>query len=69
MAVIGTQVAATLIAVYGFLMAPLGWTYAGIVWGYALAWLFFNDRIKLAAYKVFGREHSGYFGRHVRKGA
>jgi len=65
LAVIGTQIAATLIAVYGFLMTPLGWTYAGIVWGYALAWLFFNDMVKLAAYKVFGREHSGFFGRHV----
>jgi H+-transporting ATPase len=65
-AVIGTQVIATLIAVYGFLMTPLGWTYAGIVWGYALAWLFFNDMVKLAAYKIFGKEHSGYFGRHVR---
>jgi len=68
-AVVGTQVIATLIAVYGFLMAPLGWTYAGIVWGYALTWLFFNDMVKLAAYKIFGREHLGYFGRHVRKEA
>jgi H+-transporting ATPase len=65
-AVIGTQIAATLIAVYGFLMTPIGWTYAGIVWGYALAWLFLNDMVKLAAYKVFDREHSGYFGRNVR---
>jgi H+-transporting ATPase len=69
LAVIGTQIAATLIAVYGFLMTPLGWTYAGVVWGYALAWLFFNDMVKLAAYKVFGREHSGFFGRHVRSEA
>jgi H+-transporting ATPase len=68
-AVIGTQIAATLIAVYGFLMTPLGWSYAGIVWGYALSWLFFNDMVKLAAYKVFGREHSGLFGRHIRSNA
>jgi H+-transporting ATPase len=67
MAVIGTQIIATLIAVYGFLMAPLGWGYAGIVWGYALAWLFFNDMIKRAAYRIFGREGSGLFGRHVRE--
>ena len=65
-AVIGTQIVATLIAVYGFLMTPLGWTYAGIVWGYALAWLFFNDMVKLAAYRIFGREGSGLFGRHVK---
>jgi len=66
-AVVSTQIIATLIAVYGFLMAPLGWPYAGIVWGYALAWLFLNDMVKLAAYKIFGKEHLGYFGRHVRK--
>jgi H+-transporting ATPase len=65
-AVIGTQIVATLIAVYGFLMTPLGWAYAGIVWGYALAWLFFNDMVKLAAYRIFGKESSGLFGRHVR---
>jgi H+-transporting ATPase len=35
-AVIGTQVVATLIAVYGIFMTPLGWGLAGIVWGYAL---------------------------------
>jgi H+-transporting ATPase len=65
-AVIGTQVVATLIAVYGFLMTPLGWAYAGIVWGYALAWLLLNDMVKLAAYRIFGREQSGLFGKHVR---
>ena len=35
-AVLGTQIIATLIAVYGFLMTPLGWGWAGFVWGYAL---------------------------------
>jgi len=35
-AVCGTQVVATVIAVYGVgLVTPLGWAYAGIVWGYA----------------------------------
>jgi H+-transporting ATPase len=65
-AVIGTQIVATLIAVYGFLMEPLGWKYAGIVWGYALAWLIVNDCVKQLAYKIFSKEHSGLFGRHVR---
>ncbi len=51
-AVLGTQAIATLIAVYGIFMAPLGWGYAGIVWGYALAWFLVNDRIKLLTYKV-----------------
>jgi H+-transporting ATPase len=51
-AVFGTQAVATLIAVYGFLMSPLGWGWAGFVWVYALAWALLNDRIKLLAYKI-----------------
>jgi H+-transporting ATPase len=51
-AVLGTQVIATLIAVYGLFMTPLGWKYAGIVWVYAIAWALFTDRIKLLAYRV-----------------
>jgi H+-transporting ATPase len=49
-AVIGTQCVATLIAVYGFLITPIGWEKAGIVWAYALAWFLVNDQVKLAAY-------------------
>jgi H+-transporting ATPase len=53
MAVLGTQIIATLIAVYGLFMTPLGWKWAGFVWGYAIAWALINDRIKLLAYKIF----------------
>jgi H+-transporting ATPase len=52
-AVLGTQVVATLIAVYGVFMTPLGWGWAGFVWGYALAWFLVNDRVKLLAYRIF----------------
>jgi H+-transporting ATPase len=52
-AVLGTQIIATLIAVYGLFMAPLGWKWAGFVWAYALVWALLNDRIKLLAYKIF----------------
>ncbi len=52
-AVVGTQIIATLLAVYGIFMAPIGWELAGLVWGYAFAWFFVNDRIKLFAYRVF----------------
>ena len=52
-AVVGTQAVATLIAVYGaWLVTPLGWKYAGIVWGYAFAWFLLTDPVKLLAYKV-----------------
>lgn len=52
-AVPGTQTIATLIAVYGFFMTPLGWGWTGFVWGYALLWFLVNDRIKLLAYRIF----------------
>ncbi len=52
-AVLGTQIIATLIAVYGVFMTPLGWGWAMFVWGYALAWFLVNDRIKLLAYRIF----------------
>jgi hypothetical protein len=51
--VLGTQFVATLIAVYGVFMAPLGWGWALFVWGYALVWFLVNDRVKLLAYRVF----------------
>jgi H+-transporting ATPase len=52
-AVLGTQIAATLIAVYGLFMTPLGWGWTGFVWGYALVWFLVNDRVKLLAYRIF----------------
>jgi len=64
-AVMGTQLVATLIAVYGLLMTPLGWTYAGVVWGYCLGAFLVQDRVKLLGVKMFCEEHCGYFGRHV----
>ena len=62
-AVVGTQLVATFIAVYGLFMAPLGCAWAGIVWAYALAWFFVNDRVKLLAYRIFDRQHTGWFGK------
>jgi H+-transporting ATPase len=68
MAVGGTQLVATLIAVYGLFMAPLGWAWAGVVWGYALAWFLVTDRLKLLAYKVFDRQHSGLLVKASQEG-
>ena len=53
LAVVGTQTLATLIAVYGLFMTPLGWGWALFVWGYAVAWFLVNDRVKLLAYRFF----------------
>ena len=63
MAVLGTQIVATLIAVYGLFMTPLGWGWALFVWGYALAWFLVNDRIKLLAYRIFDPTQSPLLGR------
>jgi len=67
LAVIGTQIVATLIAVYGLLMTPLGWTYAGLVWGYALIMFLIQDRVKLFGYSIFGEQHSGFLVKQARK--
>jgi H+-transporting ATPase len=54
-AVLGTQIVATLIAVYGLFMTPLGWGWALFLWAYALAWFLLNDRVKLLAYRILDR--------------
>ncbi len=57
-AVSGTQILATFIAVYGFLMPPLGWKIAGFVWIYALIWFLITDLVKRAAYRFAERKKS-----------
>jgi H+-transporting ATPase len=52
LAVLGVEAIATLIAVYGLFMTPLGWGWAGLVWGYALVWFLISDRVKLLAYRI-----------------
>ncbi len=59
-AVCGTQAVATLIAVYGAgLVTPIGWKYAGVVWGYAFAWFLVTDPMKLLTYKVLDAMKTG----------
>ena len=58
-AVLGTQIVATLIAVFGVFMAPLPWKWAVFVWLYALVWAVVNDRVKLVAYWILDRTKAG----------
>ncbi len=51
LSVTGTQLVATLIAVYGLFMPPIGWNWALVVWVYALSWFMVNDWIKRAVYR------------------
>jgi H+-transporting ATPase len=66
-AVVGTQAIATFIAVYGLFMAPIGWGWATLVWGYAMAWFLFNDQVKLAAYRIFDPQHPGFLHKARRE--
>jgi H+-transporting ATPase len=52
LAVTGSEALATLLAVYGVFMTPIGWGRALFVWGYALLWFLATDRVKLLAYRI-----------------
>ena len=58
-AIFSTRVVGTLIAVYGFLIPPIGWKYVLYLRGYALAWFVFNDAIGMLTYKVL--RHRGLY--------
>jgi len=47
-----TQVIATLFAVYGVLMTPIGWKYAGFVWAYALVLFLITNFLKIGFFKL-----------------
>jgi H+-transporting ATPase len=65
---IATKVLGTLAAVYGVFMVSISWRWALLIWGYALAWFFVNDGIKLAAYRVFDSRLTGLLGKIRRVG-
>jgi H+-transporting ATPase len=45
-------------AVYGaWIITPLGWPLAGLVWAYAVGWFLLTDPVKLLAYRVL--DHFG----------
>jgi len=51
-----TKVIATLVAVYGFYIAPLGWKLALFVWGYALFAFVITDFLKVQLYRLLDHE-------------
>ncbi len=66
---VGTKALATLAAVYGIFMTPIGWQWALLIWGYALAWFLLSDRIKLAAYRLFDNNQFGWLGNGHKEAA
>jgi H+-transporting ATPase len=57
LAVVGTQIAATLITVYGELLPAIGWQLAIFVWIYSLIEFVIVDFSKIPTYKLL--EHKG----------
>ena len=55
-ATFGTEIAGTLIAVYGIFITPIGWEYALLIWAYALGWFLINDVVKVWTYRLLRRE-------------
>ncbi len=51
-ATLGTQVVAAAMAWFGWWMTPISAGIIGILWAYNIAWMFLQDRVKLALYRV-----------------
>ena len=56
-ATFGTEIAGTVIAAEGWLVAPIGWEAALWVWAYALTWFLINDAVKVGAYRLLRQRH------------
>ncbi len=46
----GTEILGTLVAVYGFLITPVGWKYALWMWCYALVEFLLNDFARMGIF-------------------
>jgi len=52
MAILGTEIIGTLIAVNGLFITAISWQYALYIWAYALSWFIFNNALKIGVYKL-----------------
>ena len=58
----------TLMGCYGWLMAPVGWAWTAASWGYALAWFFIFDAVKLLLYRLLDPDRTVMHGsRYLRR--
>ncbi|MGH9918914.1 MAG: plasma-membrane proton-efflux P-type ATPase, partial [Nitrososphaerales archaeon] len=57
LAVILTQMTATIITVYGILLPAMGWYLALFVWGYAFVSFLIQDYLKVVFYRLLAGEH------------
>ena len=61
-AVVLTQITATLITVYGFLLPAMGWDLAALVWGYAFLMFLAQDFLKVQFYKLLKADAPTLYG-------
>jgi H+-transporting ATPase len=61
-----TQLVGTLIVVYGLFMAPTGWLYVLMVWGYTIISFFVASAIKIGGYLLLDL-HAAHQTRHLKK--
>jgi H+-transporting ATPase len=54
---VATKALATLVVVYGWYVAPIGWPLALLVWGYAAVAFVITDGLKIVVYRLL--DHSG----------
>jgi H+-transporting ATPase len=54
---VGTKLLATLVVVYGWYVAPIGWPLALLVWGYAIVAFVITDALKIFLYRLLN--HTG----------
>ena len=62
-AIIGTQLAAVAIVGFGFLVAPIPWSYIGLIWVYCIVWVFIEDQVKRHLYnhlEMGGKHHKRF---------
>ncbi len=57
-ATFGTEIAGTVIAAEGWLVTPIGWKAALLVWAYALTWFLINDTVKVVAYRMLRQQRA-----------
>ena len=61
-----TQLAGTLIVVYGVAMTPIGWGLAAFVWGYTVVSFFVANAVKVATHGLLD-QRMGSHARHLRR--
>lgn len=54
----GTQILGTLVAVYGWLIHPIGWGKALAVWGYAIVWILLLNAVKVLTIKILNKQEN-----------